>query len=118
MMSKTIINDWSNLSDPAILERVGTGLKQLRLKKNITQGELSKISGLDRTTISQLENGRAATLLTLVQVLRALDELDLLDVFSFEQEVSPLAMAKLKKTSRQRASKKKHFKKEKEQSEW
>ena len=117
-MPKNIVDKWNNLSDPAILEKVGTGLKQLRLKKNITQDELSKISGLDRTTISQLENGRAATLLTLVQVLRALDELDLLNVFSVEQEVSPLAMAKLKKKSRQRASKKKKFKKDKEQSEW
>ncbi len=117
-MSKTIINEWSNLSDPAILEKVGAGLQQLRLKKNITQDELSKISGLDRTTISQLENGRAATLLTLVQVLRALDELELLNVFSVEQEISPLAMAKFKKKSRRRASKKKYSKTDKEQSEW
>ncbi|MBK8549540.1 MAG: helix-turn-helix domain-containing protein [Ignavibacteria bacterium] len=30
-----------------------------------------KVSGLDRTTISRMESGRAATLLTLIQVLRA-----------------------------------------------
>ena len=111
-------NNIKNLSDSAILVEIGNGLKQIRLKKNITQEELAKLSGLDRTTISQLENGRAATLLTFVQILRALDKLELLNVFSEEPEVSPLLIAKLKKQTRQRASKKKTTKENKEESEW
>ena len=111
------VMNWNNLSNPAILTEIGNRLKLIRLKKNITQDELSKISGLDRTTISQLENGRAATLLTLVQVLRALDKLDLLNVLPEEAEISPLEIAKLKKHSRKRASKKTGDK-NKDESEW
>ncbi len=107
-----------NLSDSAILKEIGNSLKQARLKKNITQEELAKLSGLDRTTIGQLENGRAATLLTLVQILRVLDKLELLNIFSEETEVSPLVVAKLKKQTRKRASKKKAEEEKKEESEW
>ncbi len=109
---------WNNLSDPDIVKQLGEKLKLIRLKKNITQDELAKLSGLNRATISQLENGRAATLLTLVQVLRALNKLDVLNTFSEETEISPLQMAKLKTQSRQRASNKKAEKKNEEESEW
>jgi transcriptional regulator with XRE-family HTH domain len=118
MMSKSNITNFNNISNSEILKNIGNSLKQTRLKKNITQDELSKISGLDRTTISQLENGRAATLLTLVQILRALDELNLLDILSEEPEVSPLVVAKLKKQTRQRASGKKTTTEDKKESEW
>ena len=118
MMTQSNITKFNNISDPAILKEIGNSLKQMRLKRNIAQGELAKLSGLDRKTISQLENGRAATLLTFVQVLRALDKLELLNTFSEEPEVSPLVMAKLKKQTRQRASKKKNLNKGGEESEW
>jgi len=117
-MPKNEVTNRINMSNPAIVKEIGGKLKELRLKKNITQDELAKISGLDRTTISQLENGRPATLLTLVQVLRALDKLDLLNIFSEEPEISPLQIAKLKKQKRQRASKKKLNEKNEEESEW
>lgn len=118
MMFTSQVNNWSNLSDNALVKEIGKKLKQMRLNKNITQDELAKISGLDRTTISQLENGRPATLLTLVQVLRALDKLELLNIFSTEPEISPLEAAKLKRQTRKRASKKKDNDKNEKESEW
>jgi transcriptional regulator with XRE-family HTH domain len=118
MMFTSQVNSWSNLSDNALFKEIGKKLKQMRLNKNITQDELAKISGLDRTTISQLENGRPATLLTLVQVLRALDKLELLNIFSTEPEISPLEAAKLKRQTRKRASKKKDNDKNEKESEW
>lgn len=117
-MPKNEITNWNNLSDPNIVKELGNKLKQIRLKKNITQDELAKISGLNRATISQFENGRAATLLTLVQVLRALNKLELLNIFSEETEISPLQMAKLKTQNRQRASNKKAAEKNEEESAW
>lgn len=114
----TINTNWNNISNPAIVQELGKRLKQIRLKKNITQYELAKNSGLDRTTISQLENGRPATLLTLVQVLRALDKLDLLNIFSEESAISPLEVAKLKRQTRKRASGKKITERNEKESEW
>ena len=110
--------NWENLSDAAIVREIGERLKQIRLKKNLTQHALAEISGLNRATISQLENGRAATLLTLAQVLRALNKLDVLNIFSEETEISPLQVAKLKTQSRKRASNKKVAEIDEEESEW
>ncbi len=117
-MSFSNINNWNNLTDSAIVKEIGKKLSSIRLKKNITQDELAKKSGLDRTTISQLENGRPATLLTFVQVLRALDKLDLLNVFYDAEEISPIEALKLKKQKRMRASKKILNIKNEEESEW
>jgi len=118
MMLRNQIINLNNLSDHALVQEIGKNLKQIRLNKNITQDELAKISGLDRTTISQLENGRPATLLTFVQVLRALDKLELLNIFSDEPDISPLEAVKLKRQTRKRASKKKNNDKNEEASEW
>jgi len=85
-------------SDPAIVKEIGQSLKQLRLSKNMSQQHLADISGLDRTTISRLEAGRAATLLTLVQILRAMNELYLLNTFIHEPEMSPIQLMKIQES--------------------
>ena len=79
-------------------------LKQTRLNKNLTQEKLAEKAGLDRSTVSQLENGRAATLLTLVQVLRALERLELLNHFMEEKLISPIAALKLQGKNRKRVT--------------
>ena len=59
----------------------------------------------------KLEAGRAATLLTVVQVLRALDKLDLLDAFHEEPQPTPYMLVEMQekylKKQRKRASRKK-----------
>jgi len=102
-MLKSNIN-WVSMSDTAIIIEICKNLKQLRLKKNMTQKQLAEKSGLDPATISRTESGRAATLLTLVQVLRALDNLEILDTFVQETEVSPIQQLKLQQKIRKRAS--------------
>ncbi len=77
----------------------------IRLKRNVTQEQLAERAGLDRTTIVQLEKGRSATLLTLIQILRVLEKLELLNGLVEEAEVSPLEVARQMKKTRQRASK-------------
>jgi transcriptional regulator with XRE-family HTH domain len=99
--------NWEVLADPAIVKEIGKSLKQIRLNKNLSQKQLAKTSGLDRTTISRMESGRAATLLTLVQVLRALDRLSILNAFLQEPEISPLNLLKFQEKKRKKAYSKK-----------
>ncbi len=96
--------DWTNLSNPAMLREIGRLLKTMRLKRNLTQEEVSEKAGLDRTTVVQLEKGRSATLLTFIQILRVLERLDALDGLQEAVETSPLQAAKLLAKTRMRAS--------------
>ena len=92
------------MSDPAILKELGEQLKSLRLQKNITQEEMAKKVGLNRVTIGEIEKGRASSLLSFIQLLRGLDQLDLLNNFTAVPIISPIQMAKLQSKKRQRAS--------------
>lgn len=101
-MGNTNIN-WVEMTDRAIIEQIGRFIKHTRLSKNRTQKQLAIASGLNRWTISQIENGEAVTLTSLIQLLRALDVLYVLDNFEVNEAISPLAYAKLKKEERKRA---------------
>ena len=65
---------------------------------------MAKAAGISRSTLSLLERGEAVTLATLIQVLRVLDKLFILDVFTVEQDISPLMLARMEKKKRKRAS--------------
>lgn len=103
-MLETDNKSMESLSDPAILRELGKSLKSMRLKRNLTQEEVALRAGLDRTTVVQLEKGRSATLLTLVQILRVLERLDFLDGLREPDEISPLEVAKAMERTRKRAS--------------
>lgn len=97
--------NWYGDSDLAIVQHLGAFLKQERINRNKTQEELARQSGLDRSTISQIENGRSkATLMSFIQLLRALDQLELLEVFRFRQQFSPIQLQKMEQKKRRRAS--------------
>ena len=96
--------DWHALSDQRIIEELGVQLRAHRLKQNFTQQQLAEMAGVDRATISQMENGRAVNLLTFIQVLRGLQLLDELDAFTSRNEPSPLQILRDKASERQRAS--------------
>ena len=50
-------------------KKLGENLKRLRLKKKLSQGDLSKSLGVDRAYISNIENGRMnPTLSTLEKI--------------------------------------------------
>ena len=54
-------------------KKLGENLKKLRLKKKLSQGDLSKALGVDRAYISNIENGRMnPTLSTLEKIAVAL----------------------------------------------
>ena len=77
------------------MRQIGSRLKELRIEKNMKQTELAEAAGVSVFTISAVENGKATSLLTIVQLLRALEHLDYLDSFFKEEIVSPIAYAKL-----------------------
>lgn len=83
------------LTDDAIMRQIGSKLKELRIIKGMKQTELSKASGVSVFTISAVENGKSTSLLTIIQMLRALENMDYLNQFFQQQEISPIAYAQL-----------------------
>lgn len=116
-MGNTNIN-WVQLSDAAIVTQIGSFVKKNRLQQNITQSKLAEMAGLNRWTISQLENGESVNLTSLIQILRALDVLYVLNQFEVMDEISPLEYAKLKKKEKERARNKNSKKTDQEDLGW
>ena len=101
-MGNTNIN-WVAMSDIAIVSKIGEFIKNERLNNNKTQAQLADEAGINRWTISQIENGEAITMISLIQIMRALNILHLLEIFSVKQEISPIELAKMEQNKRQRA---------------
>lgn len=116
MMANTNIN-WISRSDTSIVSLIGNYIKHHRLIQNKTQATIAENAGINRWTLSKIENGDPISLASLIQILRALNLLDILDVFKIESQISPLALAKLEKQKRQRASTNPD-QKEQQTSEW
>lgn len=92
------------MTDDMIIKAIGEYIRSIRLDRNLTQEQLGDRAGVHRTTIRDLELGKRSTLLTLIQVLRSLDQLQTLKNFKFSKELSPLELAKLEINERKRAS--------------
>lgn len=96
-------NDLAGMSDGAIINALGEFIKRKRLRENKTQAQLAKEAGLNRWTLGQIERGESITLASLIQVLRVLNLLHLLAVFTVEESISPIEYARLKEKKRKRA---------------
>ena len=106
-MTDISYKNWDSMSDKALVEHIGAFIKHHRMEQNKTQDVLANAAGISRSTLSLLERGETVTLATLVQVLRVLDQLHVMEVFMVQQTISPLALAKMEKDKRKRASGKK-----------
>ena len=51
---------------------MGEAIKEARLKKQLTQQQLSERSGIGRTAISRVENGKDCSLSTISRICRAI----------------------------------------------
>src|SRR5690554_3448351 len=109
MTDKSYMN-WYSMSDKALVEYIGAFVKHHRLRQNKTQASLATEANISRSTLSLLERGETVNMATLIQVLRVLNQLQVMDVFTVHESISPLALAKLKKEQRSRASGKKEHK--------
>lgn len=117
MMEKNTKN-WYAMSDPAILEFLGYAIQQTRLQQNKTQQQVAVAAGINRSTLVQIEKGSGGTLLSFIQILRALEQLQLFQVFEVRQQLSPLLLAKIDQKKRQRASSKKNSEVKNLKSDW
>ncbi len=99
--------DFYSLTDKAIEKEIGNRIKTLRLRKNITQKELSEKAALSLNAIKSLEAGRSK-IATLLAVLRELGALDQLNNFVPEISISPLQLARMQGRKRKRASSRKN----------
>lgn len=55
-------------------KKLGENLKKIRTKKNITQTELAKTLGVDKSFVSNIENGKTnPTLSTITSLAQALN---------------------------------------------
>ena len=107
------------MSDPALLELLGKFIQQTRLQQNKTQQHVATAAGINRSTMVQIENGGGGTMLSFLQILRALEQLELLQHFEIKQlQISPLQLAKLEHNKRKRASTKKDTQNKKPKSDW
>jgi transcriptional regulator with XRE-family HTH domain len=94
---------WAAMSDAALLKTIGFFIRRHRLDQNKTQFKLSAEAGINRTTLSLIENGESSNLLTFIQILRALKLLHLLQEFQVKQQISPIQLAKSEQSKRIRA---------------
>jgi transcriptional regulator with XRE-family HTH domain len=106
------------MSDPAFLELLGIFVQQTRLQQNKTQQQVALAAGVNRSTIVQVEKGGGGTLLSFIQILRALEQLHLFQNFEIKEQFSPLQLAKMQQKKRQRASVKIDSQIKKPKSDW
>lgn len=96
---------YAPLSDNALLVNMGQFIKHHRLAQNKTQQALATAAGINRTTLSEFEQGKRSNTITLIQLLRALNLLHILQIFEIEDQISPLLLAEMQHKYRKRASK-------------
>jgi transcriptional regulator with XRE-family HTH domain len=102
-MTDISYKNWLSMSDNALTQQIGAFIKNQRMEQNKTQDMVAEAAGISRSTLSLLERGETVTLATLIQVLRVLDQLQVMEVFEVQQSISPMALAKAEKEKRKRA---------------
>ena len=108
--------EWVAMSDAALAQTIGAFVKHHRLAQNKTQQQIADAAGINRSTLSQLEKGKTVTITTLLQVLRVLDLLRIMDTFTIQEQRSPIELAKREKQKRKRAKPEKQS--DQPKSEW
>ena len=81
---------WTELSDTAILNKLGTRLKASRISSGLKQQE-----GVGVSTIAKIESGQSVSLSLLISVMRTLGLLENLDLLVPEQKPSPMELLKM-----------------------
>lgn len=93
-MSEVNRNGLAERTNEELVAAVCHALRAMRQGEGLSQEELSRRSGVDRVTISRTEKGRPASLLTIIQLLRGLGRLDLLNSIVLNDHITPLPPTK------------------------
>lgn len=86
---------WTELSDSAILVRIGERVKQQRIQMGLQQKELAEKSCVSLNTIMKLEHGKSISGILFISILRTLGMLENLEFLVPEESISPIQMKKL-----------------------
>lgn len=109
------------LTDIELCNRTAAKIKTVRLKQNMSQGELAAKSGVSVSTIKRIEDGDVKTVESLIRILRTLGQLDIFIPLVEDNPLSPNEYYELankaSKHKRKRASKGSKTE-NKEESEW
>jgi len=92
-------------SDNAVLQNIAHFIKHHRLQQNKTQSQLAIDAGINRSTLVEFEKGHRSTMITFIQLLRALNLLYVTEQFNVKPEISPIQLAEMAQAMRKRASK-------------
>ena len=83
-----------DMNEIEILQKIGAKMREIRLEQNMKQKELAEKSGLSMFSISQMETGHNTSVQSLVQVLKALNRLDMIGPFLEEKKIDPATLAR------------------------
>lgn len=98
---------WTELSDSIILQRLGSRIRDYRMRMEMTQSELAERSGVSMGTVVRLERGNTVSVLLLISILRTLGVLENLENLLPELSLSPRQMRKMQGKQIQRVRHKK-----------
>ena len=93
---------WNEMSNPAVLLKIGQRIKETRITQRITQEELATASGVSPLTVANIEKGKSVSLLLFISVLRSLSLLENLEQLIPEIRISPIELKKLQGKKRYR----------------
>lgn len=94
----------NSITDPDIIKILAEKVRRRRLKMNLTQKKAADAAGIHYNTLSKFEQGNDITLLSFIQVLRAIGELESLNALLPDPAPSPVQLLKEQKGIRERAS--------------
>ena len=85
------MKDFYEYSTPELVRMLGERFKEYRMRCDLTQKEVSELSGVGLTTIHKFENGTAGnlSLATFILLLKVIGQINYLDDLLPELPVSP-----------------------------
>lgn len=93
---------WTEMSTPAILAKIGSRIKETRIRQSKTQAELAAAAGVTPLTVANIEKGKSVSTLILINVLRELGLLENFENLVPEAKISPLQLKKIQGKKRYR----------------
>ena len=82
-------------TDLGYLAMIGDFVSRRRKERKRTQEDVARAAGVNRSTVQKIEKGESVNLLSLIQVLRVLEQLHVLDPFQYQEVISPLKLAEM-----------------------
>ena len=91
---------WTELSDPAILKKLGIQIREYLMKMEMIQNELAEKSKVSMGSVVRLEKCNPVSILLFISVLRMLGILENLKVLLPELGISPIQMRQMQEKKR------------------